>query len=320
MKLFPGLVVAIAAFTSILSGASAQSYPVRPIKLIVPFAAGTGIDSMARLVAQGLSKEFGQPVIVDNRAGASGTIGVQAVAKASPDGYTLLMAGSATHSSANVLLKNVPYDVEADFQPISNFIDADFIVAVRKESPIKSIADLTMWLKAQEKKASFAYGSVTTQVAGISYLKLIGADAVAVPYKGNSIALNDLLGGQIDFMFIDQTLALPHIAGGRIRPLAVAARQRRSDLPDVPTTLESKIDLVITAWIGLMAPAGIPVEIKTKLSQASSNLLRDPAVREKMASSGRVSLPQTPDTFVTYLKGERQSWEAKVRAAGIEPQ
>src|SRR5262249_10417413 len=162
---------------------------------------------------------------------------------------------AATHSTVTALYKIVPYDVEADFQPISNFIDADFFIAVRQESPIKGIADLATWLKANQGKASFGYGSVTTQVAGITYLKLVGAEAVAVRYKGNALALNDLLGGQIDFMFVDQTVALPQIAGGKIRALAVAARQRRRDLPDVPTTFESKIDLAINAWIGLMAPA-----------------------------------------------------------------
>jgi tripartite-type tricarboxylate transporter receptor subunit TctC len=309
------LVAALAPFA-----AAAQAWPSQPIRLIVPFAAGSGVDLMARIVAQGLQKELNATVIVDNRPGNSGMIGSAAVAKAAPDGYALLMAGSATHSSVNALFRSVPYDVEADFQPITNFIDADFFLVVKGDSPITSVQELVGWLRANQATASYGFGSATTQAAGEALLRAVNLKATAVPYKGNGLALNDLLGGQIGFMFLDQTLALPQIAAGKVRPLAVAARQRRTDLPNVPTTYERGLDFSITAWIGLMAPAGIPADVRRKLSDASSNLLRDPALRERMAASGRVSSPMTPEQYVAFLKAERASWEARIRAAGIEPQ
>ncbi len=308
------------AMLAVASAAAADTYPSKPIRLIVPYAAGTGVDSMGRHVATGLTKDLGQTVIVENKPGANGMIGTELVAKSPPDGYVLLMAGSATHSSANALYKSVPYNVETDFQPISNFIDADFFLVVRNESPIKSVADLNAFVKANPGKASFGFGSTTTEVAGLTYLKLIGGQAVAVPYKGNSVALNDLLGGQIDFMWVDQTVGLPQLAGGKIRALAVASKQRRADLPNVPTTHEQGLDMSVNAWIGLMAPAGIPADVKDKLVKAAANLLRDPEVRQKMAASGRVSDPMTPEQYIAYLKSERNSWETKIRSAGIQPQ
>lgn len=301
-------------------GASAQDYPTRPIKVVVPYAAGSGVDLIARVTAPKLQKELGVVVVVDNRPGGSALIGAAAVAKAPADGYTLLMAGSGTHSSANALYKNVPYDVEKDFQPISNFIDADFFLIVRADSRIDSVADLLAWLQANQAKASFGYGSVTTQVAGLTFLKLTGRKASAVAYKGNGVALNDLLGGHIDFMFADQTVALPQIAAGKVKPLAVAARERRPDLPAVPTAIEQKVDMTINAWVGLVAPVDIPPQVRDKLAAAAANVLRDPEVREKLAASGRVSSPMTPADFGAYMKADRAAWESKIRAAGLEPQ
>jgi len=301
-------------------GAAADDYPGKPIKIVVPYAAGSGVDLIGRVTATKLQEELKGTVIVENRPGGNALIGSGFVAKAPADGYTLLMAGSGTHSSANALYKNVPYDVEKDFQPISNLIDADFFLVVRGDSKINSVAQLLAWLKANEGRASFGYGSVTTQVAGLTFAKLIGVRLAAVPYKGNGVALNDLLGGHIDFMFVDQTVALPQIAGGRIKPLAVASRQRRADLPNVPTTIEQKIDMTINAWVGLVAPAGIPPQVRDKLVAATANLLKDPQVREKLAASGRVMSPMTPEAFATYMKGERTAWETKVRTAGLQPE
>jgi len=314
------LTVAAACLVPATSAMAADTYPSKTIRLIVPYAAGTGVDLMGRIVASGLQKELGQTVIVENKPGANGMIGTELAAKAPPDGYTLLMAGSATHSSATALYKKVPYDVERDFQPITNFIDADFFLVVRSESPIKSVAELNAYVKANPGKASYGFGSTTTEVAGLTYIKQIGAQAVGVPYKGNSVALTDLLGGQIDFMWVDQTVGLPQLAGGKIRALAVGAKQRRADLPDVRTTYEQGLEMSINAWIGLMAPAGIPADVRDKLGAAAANLLKDHEIRQKMAASGRVSSPMTPAEYITYLKSERNAWETKIQAAGIPQQ
>lgn len=300
--------------------ASAADYPSRPVKIIVPYAAGSGVDLIARVTAGKLESELKNTVIVENRPGGAALIGSGIAAKAPADGYTLLMAGAGTHSSATALYKNVPYDPEKDFQPISNLIDADFFLVVRGDSKLNSAADLLAWLKHNGDRASYGYGSVTTQVAGMAFTKLVGSTAVGASYKGNGVALNDLLGGHIDFMFADQTVALPLIAAGKIKPLAVASRERRTDLPDLPTTLEQGIDLTINAWVGLVAPAGIPAEVKAKLSAATAAALRDPVVREKLAASGRVMAPMSPDDFAAYMKAERKSWEGKVRTAGLQPQ
>lgn len=314
-KLFSLLLLGVVSVSAV-----ADDYPSKPIKIVVPYAAGSGVDQIGRVAATKLQDELKATVIVENRPGGNALIGSGFVAKAPADGYTLLMAGSGTHSSSNALYKNVPYDVEKDFQPISNLIDADFFLVVRGDSKINSMADLLAWLKANEGKASFGYGSVTTQVAGLTFAKLVGAKVAAVPYKGNGVALNDLLGGHIDFMFVDQTVGLPQIVGGKVKALAVASRQRRVDLPNVPTTIEQKIDMTISAWVGIVAPAGIPPQVRDKLVAATANLLKDPQVREKLAASGRVMSPMTPEAFAAYMKGERAAWETKVRTAGLQPE
>ncbi|MGD9942189.1 MAG: Bug family tripartite tricarboxylate transporter substrate binding protein [Burkholderiaceae bacterium] len=307
---------------SLTGTASAQAdYPGRqPVKLVVPFGAGSGVDQLARHVAEGLQRELGGNFVVDNRPGASGMIAASAVARAAPDGYTLLMASSSTHSSIGALVKNVSYDVERDFQPIANFIDADFFLVVRGDSEVKSVKDLVARIKAQPGKTAYGFGSVTTQVAGATFAKQAGLDSAATAYKSNPSALTDLLGGTIDWMFIDQTIGLQQIASGKIRPLAVAAQDRRSDLKDVPTTYESGYPFTITAWIGLMTPAGIPDEVRRKLSQATANLLRNEDMRARFVRSGRVAAPMSTEAYAAYLKQQRESWESKIRDAGIKPE
>lgn len=314
-------VLALALFgTGVMQPARAEDYPNKPIKVIVPYAAGSGVDLIARVMAAKLQKELQQPIVVDNRPGAEGRLGSAVAAKSPPDGYTLLMAGSGTHSSINAIYKKVPYDVEKDFQPISNLIDADFFLVVRADSKVNSIKELLAWLKANQSKASFGFGSVTTQVAGMSFIKAVGVQVPAVPYKSNGVALNDLLGGQIDFMFVDQTVGLPQIAGGKVTALAVASKQRRPDMPQVPTAIEQGIDMTIDAWVGLVAPAGISSHVLDKLSTATANALKDPHVRERLAASGRVMSPMTPNAFAAYMKNERAAWEAKVRSINLQQQ
>ncbi len=318
------LLAAVAAFTLALPGlASAQAYPTRPAKIIVPFAAGSGTDFVARIIAEELGQELGGSFLVENRPGASGTIGADFVAKAPGDGYTLLFGGSSTHSSAPSLFKKLPYDTERDFTPIANLVETPFLIIVRPESPLKTIADLDRWLQANQNSpaAAFAYGSPTTQIAGSALVKRLHRQATAIPYKSNPQALTDLLGGQVAFMFIDQTLAMPQLKAGKVRALAVAGDQRLADAPDVPTMAEAGVsNFVVQSWVGLLAPAGLPADVHERIVAALRKTMQKPAVLQKLAISGRPVPPTPQDALVAYLKVQRTAWAEKVRDAGVEPE
>ena len=318
------LALAAAAAASALPGmVRAQAYPARPAKIIVPFAAGSGTDFVARIIAEELGQELGGSFLVENRPGASGTIGADFVAKAPGDGYTLLFGGSSTHSSAPSLFKKLPYDTERDFTPIANLVETPFLIIVRPESPLKTIADLDRWLQANQNSpaAAFAYGSPTTQIAGSALVKRLHRQATAIPYKSNPQALTDLLGGQVAFMFIDQTLAMPQLKAGKVRALAVAGDQRLSDAPEVPTMTEAGVsNFVVQSWVGLLAPAGLPADVHERIVAALRKTMQKPAVLQKLAISGRPVPPTPQDALVAYLKVQRTAWAEKVRDAGVEPE
>jgi tripartite-type tricarboxylate transporter receptor subunit TctC len=302
-------------------GALAQAYPSRPVKLVVPFAAGSGTDTVARMLSEELQGELGQPVVVENRPGANGTIASDFVAKSAADGYTLLMGGSSTHSSAPSLFKSLPYDPERDFEMLANIVESQFLVVVRAESAAQSVHDLQNVLQAKGGKGSWGYGSATTQIAGSSLVKRLAVTATPVPYKSNPPAITDLIGGQTDFIFLDQTTALPQIKGGRVRALAVAAGQRMAELPQVPTFAEAGVpNFQLQSWLGVLAPRGIAPAIADQLSATLGRIMNKPTVRERLAPAGR-PIPPAPRTgFPAYLRAQREAWAGKIREAGIQPE
>jgi tripartite-type tricarboxylate transporter receptor subunit TctC len=315
------LTVALIAGAAWAGVAHAQSYPNRPIKIVVPFGPGSGTDFVARVIAEELQIELGGTVVVDNRPGASSTIGADIVAKSAPDGYTLLMGGSSTHSSSPSLFRKLPYDVEKDFQPIANLVETPFFLVVKADAPLRNLRELFTWLEANRNTASFAYGSPTTQIAGAAFVKRAGLAATPVPYKSNPQAMTDLLGGIVHFMFLDQSTALPQMKAGKIRALATATGRRLPDLPDLPTMAESGMpNFNIGSWVGLLAPAGIPAEAQNKLLAALTKIVEKRGVQEKLARGGHVVPPTSIEAFTRYMKAERNAWTEKIRDAGIQPE
>lgn len=301
--------------------AQSGSYPNKPIKIVAPFTAGSGTDGLARIVAEALAKELPGTVIVENRPGASGTIGAAYVARSPADGYILLLANSSTNSSAPILIKNLPYDPEKDFKPIGNLVEVSFLLIVDSLSRLNNLTDLSAWLKAKGSDANFAYGSPTTQIAGMVMLKRMNRVATGIPYKSNPEAVTDLLGGRVPFMFIDQPTGLTLLRSGKVRALAVTGLKRLQDAPDVPTMQEAGFnDFVIQTWTGLQAPAAIPEDIHHKLDVALRKVMATPAVLNLLRQGGRPVEPLDAQSLSSYLRTERHSWTSMVLEAGLQPE
>jgi tripartite-type tricarboxylate transporter receptor subunit TctC len=299
----------------------AQTYPSRPLRIIVPYAAGGAVDIVTRSIGQPLSEALKQPVIVDNRPGASANIGMEMVAKAKPDGYTLLMAsnGIATNMA---LFPNLGFDGRHDFAPIAKIGYAPLIIVVPASSPAKSLKDLIAMAKAEPGKlthASAGNGS-SGHLAGELLKSTAKIDVLHVPYKGGAPAITDLLGERISFMPINPVEVIAHIRAGRLRALAVASDKRIPLLPDVPTAGEAGLPgFEATVWWGLVAPAGSPQEIVRKLNEETNKALADPAIANKLGELGVVITPGTPEQFAGFIKSQTELWSAVVKSAGIRP-
>lgn len=302
-----------------LSVAHAQSYPNRPIRMVLGYPAGSGIDNVARQVAARLEKEAGQTVVVDNRAGALGNIAADTVAKAAPDGYTILFTPNSTHAANIHLFKKLPFDPVKDFTPVGTVASLGFVLLVNPEKrPINTVAELTAMLKRDPGKYSWGSGNATGQVAGELYKTLAGVDAVNVPYKGVPPAMTDLIGGRIDFLFADATLAIPQLKGGRVRALAVTGATRPSSLPDVPTMAEAGVTgYDLGGWFAIFLPANAPAPIVKALSGWLDHVVRDPGTADFMRTIGAEPLPGTPKDLATLVDTDTAKWGKIIRAAGI---
>ena len=231
------------------------------------------------------------------------------------------MGGSSTHSSAPSLFKALPYDPERDFEMIANVVESQFLLVVRAESSAHSLNELTALLQAKGDKGSWGYGSATTQIAGSSLMKRLSITATPVPYKSNPPAITDLIGGQVDFIFLDQTTALPQIKGGRLRALAVAGTQRMQELPQVPTFAEAGVaNFVLQSWLGVLGPRGLPPAVADQLAAVMAKIMNKASVRERLAPAGRAIPPLARSTFPAYLRVQREAWAGKIRDAGIPPE
>lgn len=297
----------------------AQAFPSRPVTMIVPFPAGGTTDIVARLTAQKLSETWGQPVIVDNRAGAGGNIGSAMVAKAVPDGYTLLMGTVGTHAINASLYAKMPYDVVKDFAPITNVAAVPNMLVVTPDLPVKTVRELIDYGKKNPGKLNMASSGNGTSIhlSGELFKVMTGVAMEHIPYKGSAPALTDLMGGQVQVMFDNMPSALPHVKAGKLRAIAVTAATRSPAMPDLPTIAEAGVPgFEAASWFGLLAPAGTPKEIVAKIHADVVKAMKTTDLTEKMGQQGAVAVGNTPDEFAAYIKAELAKWEKVVKASG----
>ncbi len=297
------------------------AYPTKPIRIVVPFPAGGTTDILARAVAQKLTETNGQPVVVDNRPGAGGNIGAELVAKSPPDGYTLLMGTVGTHAINPSLYAKMPYDHQKDFAPVILVAGVPNVLVINPAVPANSVQDLIAYGKANPGKLNFASSGSGTSIhlAGELFKTMSGVQMTHVPYKGSAPALTDLMGGQVQIMFDNLPSALPQIKGGKLKALAVTSAQRASALPDVPTIAEAGLPgFEATSWFGLLAPAGTPKDVITKLNAEVAKWLATPEAREKLASQGAIAAGKTPEDFAQHIVAETAKWQKVVKESGAK--
>jgi tripartite-type tricarboxylate transporter receptor subunit TctC len=300
--------------------AAAQDFPSKPIRLIVPFPAGGPNDIIARVIGQRMSELIKQPVLIDNRGGQGGVLGTDAVAKAAPDGYTIAIS-SAGALAISPSMEKVAYDTRKDLQPITLVAKVPEMLVVATNVPAKDMNELIALAKAQPGKLNFASsgpGSLP-HLAG-ELLKLTAKiDIVHVPYRGAAPAVNDLLGQQVQMVFLDLPVLLPQVKAGGLRAIAVGAPQRVPTAMEVPTTAEAGMpDLLIENWYGMVAPAGTPAAVIATLNRVAIEAMRDPAVKEKLASQGAELIVDTPEHFRGFIDDEIKKWEKVIKDAGVE--
>ena len=321
MRMRHVLFLLAAALLALPATAAPAPYPAKPLKIIVPFPAGSGTDTGARVLGQWLTAKTGQPVIVDNRPGASGFIAAQAAAAAAPDGYTVLLTTNTTHAANPAMFKKLPYDPVKDFEPVSMVGSAGLLLLVPADSPHKDIGSFLAQLRAGGKRLHFGAGNSSSRIAGELLKTATGADLLAVPYKGTPQALTDLMGGQIDFMFCDIGPALPLVMSGKLRALATSSADRELLLRDVPTLQEAGLKgFEMTVWSAAFVPAKTPKDTVAKLSELLRAALADPAVRQEFSNTGGRSRGSTPDELRAFVKSEMAKWAAAVKTAGIQPE
>jgi tripartite-type tricarboxylate transporter receptor subunit TctC len=303
------------------TAAVAQPYPSRPITIVVPFAAGSGTDSITRIIGQHLSVALGQSVVVENKVGASGVLAATYVARAAPDGYTLLMATNSTHSANPYLFKNLSYDPVKDFAPVARAGSYVFMLVVNKDIPAKTLGELVAYAKANPGKLTYASGNTTGIVAGETLKSKAGIDILHVPYKSTPPAINDVLGGRVSMMFIDLAPGLEHVRAGNFRALAVTTRERSALLPDLPSLAEAGIPgYDVTSYAALFAPAGTPKEIVDRLNAEVQKIIANPEAKARIAITGFDAFSGPPETLAAFIQSELVNWGKLIKEAGIEAQ
>jgi tripartite-type tricarboxylate transporter receptor subunit TctC len=297
----------------------ADSYPSRPVKIMVPFSSGSATDTTARVLADRLAPRLGVPVIVDNRPGASGTIGSAAVARSAPDGYTLILTSSSTHSATPALFTKLAFDPTEDFIHIARVATIPMMLVVRGDSPTKTIP--AMQGAARRKPLSFAYGSATSQIAGATFSAVAGVPSEGVPYKSQPPAVTDLLGGHVDYLFADLSVVTAFMQSGRLAGVALSAPRRAKDFPSVPTLGElgyKDFDLVV--WVGLAAPRGTPSDVVDRLSKEVRAVGAEPATVARLSQFGMEVAVNSPAEHRAFALSQRDIWTSRARAAGIQPE
>jgi tripartite-type tricarboxylate transporter receptor subunit TctC len=306
-------------------GAAAQeqsAYPKKPIRLIAPFAPGGGTDILARLFGQKMSETLGQPVIVDNRGGAGGTIGTDIAAKAPPDGYTLILV-SGSHAINPGLYRKLPYDSVDDFATITQIATSPGILVVNPSLPVNSVKDLIALARAKPGQINYASAGSGTppHLAGELFKVMAKIDMVHVPYKGNAPAFTDVIGGQVSLIFPTMPSAMPFIRSGRLRPVAVTSARRSPAAPEIPTITESGLPgYEAISWYGILAPARTPPQFVARLHEVLVSAIRAPDMQEKLAAQGLEPVGNTPQQFSAVIRSEIAKWAKVVQASGAKPE
>lgn len=317
------LQIAVLATAGVPPGVHAQEYPGKAITVIVPFPAGGPSDVVARIVTEQMSKRLGQSMVIENVGGGGGTIGSARVASAQPDGYTLLAGSMGSHVAAPVLTPNIKYDSERDFRPIGFTAHAPAVIIARKDFPAKDLRTFVDYLKANGDSVKQAHGGVgaSSHMACLLFTSKAGVKPSLVAYRGTAPALNDLIGGHVDF-FCEQAVSVaPQILGGAVKAYAVSARERLTILPDVPTAKQAGIDYEMSIWAGMFAPKGTPKNVIDKLASNLDAALEDSAVKNRLADLG-ASLPKkderSPTKFASFVKSEVSRWSPILKTANAE--
>jgi len=304
---------ALAALVTTLAAACAfaQAYPTKPIRVIVPFPPGGAVDFYARVVQPPLSELLGQQIVIENKVGASGMVGAEAVAKSAPDGYTLLLGNIASLAINVGIYPKMPYDPLKDFTPVIRTVDVNYVLVVHPSLPVKTVAELVAYAKANPGKLSYgSAGSGSLPHLGTELFKAqTGTDMVHIPYKGGGPMVTDLLGGNVQLVIADQANLMPHVQSGKLRALAVATPRRSPNAPDLPTIAESGLaGFDATAWQGLVGPAGLPPDVVKRLNDAFNQVMAMPAVREKLVGGGLEPVGGTPEQFRAFIASEIAKW------------
>jgi tripartite-type tricarboxylate transporter receptor subunit TctC len=318
------IAAALVMFAALASGgaASAQDYPSRPIRLIVPFPAGGVLDVMGRLIAQNLSANLGQQVIVDNRPGAGSTLAGREMARAEPDGYTLLLGSAATLAIGPTLFKNIGYDPDTSFTPVAFIASVPYVMVTGPKSQFRSVKDVVTYAKANPGKLNFGVpNGAPPHLIAAWFKDVTKTDIVIVPYKGASGVVTDMMAGQIDLGFEATSVTLSHLHDGGLRALGVATPKRLPELPDTPTMIESGLpDFIATSWAGLLAPAGTPPAIIAKLNAEANAAIKSEAMQARLKQFVADSKPATPQDFAAYIAAERPKWVAMAKLSNLKPE
>ncbi len=321
MKLKAACVATLAVGSILTTGAVvAQNYPTRPVRVIVPFVPGGSTDIIGRTVSQKLSEAWGQPVVVDNRGGGATIMGTEIVAKAAPDGYTLLIASASFTTKLN-LVENLPYDTLADFTPITLINTTPLVLVVPPDSPVKSVKDLIALAKSKPGKMNFGSSGMggSNHLSGELFNALAGTKIVHVPYKGNTPALTDLMGGRLDLIFNGATAVLPMVKAGKLRALAVTSKHRAGAAPDLPTLDESGLKgFESVAFNGMVAPAKTPRDIIAKINADAVKGINSAETRERLKVDGSDPVGSTPEQFASFIKEEITKWARIIKLADIK--
>ena len=303
------------------AAAQAQAWPTKPIRIIVPVATGGIADYYSRLLGPKLTEAWGQPVLVENRAGGGGNIGADAVAKSAPDGYTFLMGFIGPNAVNQFLFKSMPFNTMKDLVPVAMVAEAEGLLAVHPSVPINSVADLLAQARANPGKLSYSSGGVGTSshLAGELFKSMAKVDIIHVPYKGNAPAVADLIGGQVQMSFATLTTIVPHVRAGKLRGIAVIGSQRSQAVPNLPTIAEGGVPgFAVNNWIGLFAPAGTPADIIRRLNAEVMKHMQAPEVAARMVQQGERFAPNTPEEFGRFIRAEADKWEKVIKEAGIK--
>jgi tripartite-type tricarboxylate transporter receptor subunit TctC len=306
--------------TALCAPVLAQGYPNKPVRLVVPFPAGTATDQIARVMGQELQESLGQPFLIENKAGASGAIGAEQVARSPADGYTILVTTNTTQAANVSLFKKLSYDPVKDFQPVVRLGMTSFMLMTRADFPARNLKDFLAHARANSGKLSGGFGSSGSQVSLATMASMGKFEVTQVPYKGIPQAVTDVLGGTLSMTFVDLANALAQLKGGKLQGLAVTSEKRTPLAPDVPAMAEALPGYELIAWFALMAPAGTPREAVNRLYEASAKGLAKPAFRDTFATLGADVAPMNPEQLARFIPAEIAKWAKLVKDAGIQPE